>query len=88
MPIQITKNTSIDGFVICVVIGVTLMSLGMFALFSWASGIQQEGIDDIEKMGCGELKDFILNKGWLEYSARGSIIKNNAVHQYTWMCEK
>lgn len=88
MDIQITKNTSLDSFVIVVLVGFALAVVGMLALFSWASEIQQEGIDDIERMGCGELKDFILNKGWLEYNVRTSIIKNNAVHQYTWMCEK
>ena len=85
---QITKNTSLDSFGIVVLVGFALAVVGMLVLFSWASEIQQEGIDDIERMGCGELKDFILNKGWLEYSVRTSIIHNNAIHQYTWMCEK
>ena len=88
MEIQITKNTSIDGFMIITISLMALAVVGVFLLLSYANGQEELGLADIDKMGCGELKDFILNKGWKEYGARTTMIKINAVHQYTWMCEK
>ncbi len=88
MEIQITKNTSMDGFTITVFILLSLAVVGVFFLVSYANGQEELGLADIDKMGCGELKDFILNKGWKEYGARTTMIKLNAEHQYTWMCEK
>ncbi len=85
---QITENTNIDGFVIVVIVGFALAIVGMFALFNYSSGIQQEGYADIDRMGCGELKEFILDKGWREYPARTSWIQEEALHTYTWRCEK
>ena len=67
---------------------IVIAIIGTILLFSYASEQQALGLADIDKMGCGELKDFILNKGWNEYGARTSIIQANAEHQYTWMCEK
>ncbi len=85
---QITENISIDGFMLVAFSLIALCMIGMFLLFLYADEQQKLGIADIEKMGCGELKDFMLNKGWNEYGARSSIIQANAEHQYTWMCEK
>ena len=88
MEIQITKDTSIDGFMITVFSLLALAVVGVFFLVSYANEQEKIGLADIDKMGCGELKDFILNKGWKEYGARTTMIKLSAEHQYTWMCEK
>lgn len=88
MEIQITKDTSMDGFTITVFSLLALAVVGVFLLFSYAEEQEKLGLAEIDRMGCGELKDFILNKGWLEYTARASIIQSNAEHKHTWMCEK
>ena len=88
MEIQITKNISIDGFLIVVFVLISLASLGVYGLVTYASEQQTLGLAEVDRMGCGELKDFILNKGWNEYGARMSIIQSEAEHKYTWMCEK
>ena len=67
---------------------VTLAVIGFYFLAVYAGEQQELGLAEIDRMSCGELKDFILNKGWKEYRARTSIIKSNAEHTYTWRCEK
>ncbi len=64
------------------------MIIGMIALFTWADGIQQQGYADVDRMGCGELKEFIADKEWKKYIARGSWVGEHALHKYTWTCEK
>ena len=88
MEIQITENISLDGFLIVAFSLIALCAIGMVFLVSYANEQQVLGLAEIDKMGCGELRDFILNKGWKEYGARNTIIQNNAEHQYTWRCEK
>ena len=88
MEIQITKNISLDGFIIIVIGLIALATIGTYLLILYASEQQELGLADVDGMGCGELKDFILNKGWNEYGARMSVIQSHAEHQYTWMCEK
>jgi len=85
---QITKNLEIDAFLLWVVVMISLAGLGVYGLVTYASEQQALGLAEVDRMGCGELKDFILNKGWNEYGARMSIIQSEAEHKYTWMCEK
>lgn len=66
----------------------TLAVIGMYLLAVYAGEQQELGLAEIDGLSCGELKDFILNHGWLEYGARTSIIQANAEHTYTWRCEK
>ncbi len=85
---QITKNLEIDAFLLWVIVMISLAGLGVYGLVTYASEQQDLGLAEVDRMGCGELKDFILNKGWNEYGARMSIIQSEAEHKYTWMCEK
>jgi len=86
--LMLLERYGIDSFMLFIFIGLALMIIGMLALFSWADGIKQEGYADIDRMGCGELKEFITEKGWKEYQARGNSIGEQALHTYTWRCEK
>ena len=88
MPIQITRNTSIDTFLFGTIICVALACLGVYALANYSIGVQNEAFADIDQMGCGELKEFIADKGWNEYSSRWTTIEEHAKHTYTWTCEK
>ena len=87
MQIQLTKNTSIDAFLLCVFIGIALGCLGVYVIASNAIEVENQAFADIEQMGCGELKEFIADKGWNEYGARWVTIEEHAKHTYTWTCE-
>jgi len=88
MAIQITRNTSIDVFTLSLIMGLTLAGIGLYLLLAGANDVQNEAMNDIDNMGCGELKGFIADKGWYDYSMRTSLIKDHAMHTYTWTCEK
>jgi len=85
---QITKNFAIDDFVLWVVVMISLACIGVIALAMYSGGEQVRALADLDKMGCGELKQFIADKGWKEYGARYSAIEEHARHTYTWTCEK
>lgn len=88
MEIKITENTSIDGFMITAFSLIMLACLGVVALAMYSGGEQVKALADLDKMGCGELKEFIADKGWKEYGARYSAIEEHARHTYIWTCEK
>ncbi len=88
MEVRINETTTLDGFFIITFSLIALAVVGTYLLFLYSDGQQKLGLAEIDKMGCGELKDFILNKGWNEYGARMSVIQSEAEHKYTWMCEK
>ena len=85
---QITKNLAIDDFVLWVLIMISLACLGVYGLILYAGGEEDRALADLDKMGCGELKQFITDKGWKEYGARNPVIEDQARHTYTWTCEK
>jgi len=67
--------------IVAVVIGFTHLSMSV-------SDMQDKAFAEIDQMGCGELKNFILNEKWDDYDARWTSIENHAKHIYTWSCEK
>ena len=75
-----------------IIISVFAVIIVVATLFTYMSisvtDIQDKAFAEIDKMGCGELKEFITLEKWDDYSARWTSIEEHARHIYTWVCEK
>jgi len=65
-----------------IAIFIPLLSLIAYGIYETEQTIHEEKIL-VTAMGCGELRDFILDK-----AATFNTVDNLAKHRYTWMCEK
>jgi hypothetical protein len=86
--VDVVKPWYLDPIIIAVFAVIIVVTTLFIHMSMSVTDIQDKAFAEIDQMGCGELKDFILHEKWDDYDARWTSIELHAKHVYTWTCEK